>query len=94
MALIGKGVIIGNTESSSIAHKGGDAQISVGGSLNGATVTPWTSQDGGVKYFPIIDAAFTQADQIILDLVNECLIKLVVTGGTSPVIDFAVSIDE
>lgn len=94
MALIGKGKVTGNTESSSVAHRGGDAQISLGGTFSSATATVWTSQDNGTTYFPIVDSARTVPDQFILELVNECLIKIVVSGGGSPVIDFAISVDQ
>lgn len=93
MALIGKGKITGNGESSAVAHRGGDAQISLGGTFDGASVVAWTSQDRGATYFPIVDSTRVAPDQYIAELVNECLIKLVVSGGVNPVIDFQISVD-
>lgn len=97
---LAQGTITGNGESAPFLHRGGDLQIALGNTLGGGTVTLWSASNGGsgavinpsAKFFPIVDSAKTVPDQYIADITQECWVKLVVSGGTNPVVDWAASI--
>lgn len=93
MSLIGKGTFSADGNGSSIAHDGGDVFVGLSGSFGSGTVTLEVSDDNGLTYYPIVDSEKTAADGYIADLPNECLIRMSLSGSTSPSITWTMATD-
>jgi len=94
MSLLGKGSFAANGDSSAIVVKADaeqDLQIGLSGTFGSGTVTVHVSDDNGVTYSPSVDSACTAADRFNFAVTDDCVVKLVLTGATSPSINWSIS---
>lgn len=94
MSLLGKGLFSANGDSAAVVVKADemqDLQIGLSGIFGSGTVTAHVSDDNGVTYSPSADSARTSADRFNFAVTDDCLVKLVLTGATSPAINWSIS---
>ncbi len=94
MSLLGKGSFAANGDGDAvvvIADAQQDLQIGLSGTFGSGTVTAHVSDDKGVTYSPIVDSARTTADRYNFAVTDDCVVKLVLTGATSPAINWSIS---
>ena len=92
MPLLQSGTITTNTSTTPKIIPGGAVYFGVSGTLGGGTLIAELSTDGGLTYQPLTDS--TTPNLIVGTLraeVPEGMIKLTLTGATSPSLVYSIS---
>lgn len=86
-----QGSFSANGTSNSSQVRGTKAFIQASGSFGSGTLTAEVSFDGGVNWASPTDAKLTASGAFQLDLPLNTFIRLVLSGATSPAINFCIA---
>lgn len=94
MSLLGKGSFTADGDGAVVVVKADaqqDLQIGLSGTFGSGTVTAYVSDDEEATYSPVVDSARTAPDRYNFAVTDNCTVKLVLSGSTSPAINWSIS---